>query len=935
VGPQHGDGLTGSPVRVHWLRPVAAAGQPSRSLLWTTVDPRSAGPSASSRLGLFTMSGMTFSGHVVLNPTARAILTSRGDGWRPAEPVLSVDGSHVAAVWRDGAGNVFLPFDPGEVMQRFWAEEYRGIGRSALAAACHTAARRAYYAVRPALPRSLQLQLRRSFTRVQGKAAFPHWPVEDSLDNLYRWLFDVVTGLTGRPVPFLGLWPDGRSWALVLTHDVETAAGLGEMELLRKPERERGFRSSWNLVGSRYAVDDDTVRGLHSDGCEVGVHGLRHDGRDLGSRRLMNKRLPAMRRYAERWQAVGFRSPATQRDWDLMPLLGFDYDSSYSDCDPYEPQPGGCCSYLPFFNRAMVELPITLPQDHTLFTILGRRDAGLWIQKAEHIRERGGMVLVLTHPDYAHDLRLATGYQQLLDAFADDSSVWHALPKEVAAWWHRRAESVLRQADGGWVVDGPASVDGQVRFTRAASTSAAGSAAISGAGEPPPAVQETAARPGTEPIRPVTGRGPRPRRTPHVLLVVENVPLGIDIRASKQADDLLRHGYRVSAVTRRDPANVAYKKRPGMTVLEYPAPPEPGGVLGYMREYAAAFAWATALSLAVRLRARIDVVQFCQPPDVYFPLGWLLRWSGARVLIDQRDLMPELFAARYQEARPAGLAALRWLERRTQRVGHYAIGVNGYLRDRLVVAGAAPSRVAVVRNGPVLSRVERAVTDPSLRGDHQFLCCWIGKMGRQDRVDLLLRAIAHAVHELGVRDCGFAILGDGEVLDELRLQSRQLGLAPWVTLPGWLTEQEVFSYLATADVGLDTSLQAEVSPVKVMEYMAFGLPFVAFDLPETRVIGAGASTLVAPGNVERFAREMAALLEDPARRAELGEVGRTRVRETLAWERQAPVYLEVIGRLCRRGQAIERQPGDRPQASEEPRPRYDSAREVARAAQRR
>jgi hypothetical protein len=269
-------------------------------------------------------------------------------------------------------------------------------------------------------------------------------------------------------VPFLGLWPGGRSWAFVLTHDVETATGYREMELLRQPERERGYRSSWNMVGSRYAVDDDTVTGLLADGCEVGVHGLRHDGRDLASRRLMNKRLPAMRRYAERWQAVGFRSPATQRAWDLMPLLGFDYDSSYSDTDPYEPQPGGCCSYLPFFNRSLVELPITLPQDHTLFTILDRQDAELWMRKAGHVRERGGMVLVLTHPDYAHDPRLAGGYRQLLDEFAGDGSAWHALPREVAAWWRRRAASVPRQAGGSWIVDGPASADGQVRFTRAA-----------------------------------------------------------------------------------------------------------------------------------------------------------------------------------------------------------------------------------------------------------------------------------------------------------------------------------------------------------------------------------------------------------------------------------------------------------------------------------
>ena len=132
-------------------------------------------------------------------------------------------------------------------------------------------------------------------------------------------------------MPFIGEWPDGRSWALVLTHDVETDAGYRSLGLLREPERQLGYRSSWNFVPLRYKVAEETVSKLREEGCEVGVHGLLHDGHDLGSRRLLAKRLPAMREYADRWQAVGFRSPATQRKWEWMPALGFDYDSSYSD----------------------------------------------------------------------------------------------------------------------------------------------------------------------------------------------------------------------------------------------------------------------------------------------------------------------------------------------------------------------------------------------------------------------------------------------------------------------------------------------------------------------------------------------------------------------------------------------------------------------------
>jgi len=195
------------------------------------------------------------------------------------------------------------------------------------------------------------------------------------------------------------------------------------------------------------------------------VHGLLHDGRDLVSKRMMEQRLPAMRKYAKRWDAVGFRSPATQRHWELMPLLGFDYDSSYSDTDPYEPQPGGCCTYLPYFNQSMVELPITMAQDHTLFAILQSPEASMWLRKAHLVRERNGMVLVLTHPDYAHDRRIVDGYRQLLDEFAGDDTVWHALPRDVATWWRDRAASRICDADGRWRIVGPAAAEGRVGFT--------------------------------------------------------------------------------------------------------------------------------------------------------------------------------------------------------------------------------------------------------------------------------------------------------------------------------------------------------------------------------------------------------------------------------------------------------------------------------------
>jgi glycosyltransferase involved in cell wall biosynthesis len=378
----------------------------------------------------------------------------------------------------------------------------------------------------------------------------------------------------------------------------------------------------------------------------------------------------------------------------------------------------------------------------------------------------------------------------------------------------------------------------------------------------------------------------------HVLVIVENLPLCVDHRLGKQVPALLAAGHHVTVVTRRDPGNEPWRTRPRLTLMEHPSPAEPAGPLGYGYEYATAFVCAAVLSLVAHHRRRVDVVQFCQPPDVYFPLAWLLRALGVAVLVDQRDLMPELFEARYGPSRPVG-AVLRWLERRTQRAAHHTIGVNGWLQARLEGAGAARP-VSVVSNGPALARISAARPDPSLRDGAAWRCCWIGKMNRQDRVDLLVEALGVLVHDRGRRDCRIAIVGDGECLADLRARVHELGLDAWVTLPGWVAEDALFTHLASADVGLDTSLQAEVSPVKAMEYMAFGLPVVAFDLPETAALVRDAGVLVPPGDTLRFAAELDDLLDDPDRVARLGRIGRRRFVDELSWERHSEVYLAAI-----------------------------------------
>jgi hypothetical protein len=387
-----------------------------------------------------------------------------GEGWRPLIPVQNMRGDTVGQVWTNDQGSVFLPFDPGEAMSWLWSERYTTLDGLRLRNRLRQLMVSVYYTVRPLLPRKLQLLLRRGHAARQTYPEFPGWPEEHALHDLYDWLLEQLQQIAGEPVPYLHPWPNGHTSAFVLTHDVETSAGRDAIETLRAPERERGLRSVWNFVPERYPVAEELLDRLRSEGCEIGVHGLRHDGHDLASRRMLRKRLPAIRAWADRWGAVGFRSPATQRSWNLMPLLGFDYDSSYTDSAPHEPRPGGCCTYLPFFIDDLVELPITLPQDHTLFEVLGKTDGSVWRSKVDALRSRGALVLMIAHPDYVHCPGMLQAWVDLLDQLSTDPDAWHALPREVAAWWRRRAQSLPELADGTWVVRGPAAGEAVVTW---------------------------------------------------------------------------------------------------------------------------------------------------------------------------------------------------------------------------------------------------------------------------------------------------------------------------------------------------------------------------------------------------------------------------------------------------------------------------------------
>ena len=431
-------------------------------LLWTrNLD----GPVvASTLLGADQVTPITFFARSLSDEMIEPLLREHGGNWTRARIITSADGDPVASIWRADDGRVFLPFDPNEVVESFWSERYLSTAIGPRGLCLRRSLMIGYYRARPMLPRPMQIWLRRQFAHMQARSAFPGWPVETSLHDFFALMFAILAEISGDYIPCISPWPDGHRWALVLSHDVEHAAGLAASGRVIELERFHGLRSSWNLVPRRYDIDPSFVSDLIEAGFEVGVHGMYHDGRDLESWSTWQDRLPIAYEAAERWGAVGFRSAASHRRSDWMRSLRFDYDSSWPDTDPYEPQSGGCCTWLPFFNGELVELPVTLRQDHTLFVILGHQDETAWVEKTNFLRARGGMALIDTHPDYLVDDRIFNAYARFLERFGDDATAWRALPREVSAWWRRRAQSWLEYDGSTWQVAGPAELEGRVSF---------------------------------------------------------------------------------------------------------------------------------------------------------------------------------------------------------------------------------------------------------------------------------------------------------------------------------------------------------------------------------------------------------------------------------------------------------------------------------------
>jgi glycosyltransferase involved in cell wall biosynthesis len=386
-----------------------------------------------------------------------------------------------------------------------------------------------------------------------------------------------------------------------------------------------------------------------------------------------------------------------------------------------------------------------------------------------------------------------------------------------------------------------------------------------------------------------------------VLIIVENAPVPFDPRVWKEACSLHDDGYEVTVLC---PRGIGHTKRhellKGINIYRHPAPTEGNSVVGYLREYLSAFLWEVFYTWWIYLRRGFDVIQGCNPPDTIFLVALPFKGFGVKYIFDHHDANPELYLAKYN--RKGGLyRVLVWLEKLTYRFSDVVLATNTSYRDLAVTRGGVrPEDVFVVRNGPDLATFVAVSPNPAVKCGKRFLVGYVGTMSVQEGLDILLD-VAVRLRELGRHDVHFTCVGGGPGLAELREMVRVKCLEDRVTFTGRVPEAQLLEILSTADVCVNPDRPCEMNDlstmIKIMEYMALAKPIVQFDLKEGRFSAQKASLYADNRNqVADFAAKLLWLLDNAEERERMGQFGRKRVEEELAWEYSKPNLLRAYRR---------------------------------------
>lgn len=394
-----------------------------------------------------------------------------------------------------------------------------------------------------------------------------------------------------------------------------------------------------------------------------------------------------------------------------------------------------------------------------------------------------------------------------------------------------------------------------------------------------------------------------------VLIIVENSSVPFDPRVWKEACSLQGNGYRVAVVCPQDKgASKRHEVLNGVHIYRHPKPKEGNAPLLYLWEYACALFWEFVYACWIYVKHGFDVIQGCNPPDDIFLVALPFRLLGVKYIFDHHDINPELYLAKYGK-RGILYKIQVWLERLTYKASDVVMATNNSYKELAIARGGIdPRDVFVVRNGPNPATFKPLPTNPALKYGKPFLVGYVGNMGSQEGLDILLD-VARYIKDTGRRDIHFTCVGGGPGLPELRKMVHDKNVADMVNFTGRVPDAELLEILSTADVCVNPDRPCEMNDkstmIKIMEYMALGKAIVQFDMKEGRV-SAGESSLYADNEnqVSDFAAKLIWLLENPEERSRMGRLGRKRIEEALAWDYSVPNLLAAYERCFEKNKRV-------------------------------
>jgi glycosyltransferase involved in cell wall biosynthesis len=755
---------------------------------------------------------------------------------------------------------------------------------------------RIYYRIKPFVPQAMRTAIRRNVAARLRHKVTDVWPT--------------MPGSERPPEHWQG-WPGNKKFSFVLTHDVESAAGLQRCRKLMRLEMELGFRSSFNFVPEGdYRVPRELREELQANGFEIGIHDLNHDGRLYQSRRDFNQKAARINDYLREWKAVGFRSAFMMNNLDWLHELQIRYDASTFDTDPFEPQPEGRHTIFPFWvpspgpqklaakhqeaqvsadGRALttgpdrsrsgyVELPYTLPQDSTLFLLLREQTVEVWLRKLSWLVANGGMVLLDTHPDYMSFSKTRPDmgeypigfYRAFLEHVRSEyaGQYWHALPSEVASFIsHEKTPPLSRD------------------YPRV-------SPDLNGSGQSLSSGRTPAVR----------NRRLQGKRA--AVLLFSYYP--DDPRPRRAAEALVAEGVTVDLLclqkTKSEPRREIIN---GINIFRVPLRRRRRGKGRYIGQYSL-FILRSFLFLALRsIRRRYDFVHVHNMPDVLVFSAIIPKALGAKLILDLHDPMPELMQTIFELPEESGsVRLLKRLERWSISFADLVLTVNAACK-RIYSSRSCPvEKIRVVLNSPeddVFRLQAPALAKRNgARPAEPFTILYHGSLVHRNGFDLAIDALEKARES--VPNARLVVCGERTAFfDQTMAMAEKRGIAEHIEYLGPKNRREVVEAINHCDLGIipnHRNIFTEINtPTRIFEYLALGKPVIAPRAPGIcDYFAEGDLVFFELGDANDLARKIDFAYSCPAETREIVERGQ-RVYQAHQWSQQRINLLDAISEM--------------------------------------